>query len=220
MHARVFVETRFQCNAQSRPPFEASFVQDTLIHSLDELNERDRNVILVMADTGAREVEIFGLASEDIILDNSIPYIWIRSISGYTLKTKTSERKIPLVGTALRAFQKFLNGFSHEGNPDVFSPIANRYLRDNNLRPTPQYKIYSLRHTFKDRLRDIEAPEEMIDDLMGHKKSGPKYGRGHKLETKHKTPLEIAYKTSEREPSFSQTHQSQILRMPDVFAIQ
>ncbi|MEM9299157.1 MAG: DUF6538 domain-containing protein [Bacteroidota bacterium] len=189
----LFVETRFQYDVQSRPPFEASFVEDTLIHSLDGLNERDKNVILAMADTGAREVEIFGLTPDDIILEGDIPYIWIRSRPGYALKTKTSERKIPLVGTALMAFKEFPGGFLHEGNPDVFSAIANRYLRENNLRPTPQHTIYSLRHTFKDRLRDIEAPEEIIDGLMGHKKSGPKYGRGHKLETKLRWLNRIAY---------------------------
>ncbi len=43
---------------------------------------------------------------------------------------------------------------------------------------------------------DMEAPEEIIDDLMGHKKSGPKYGRGHRLETKHKVLLLVAYDTS------------------------
>lgn len=63
-----------------------------------------------------------------------------------------------------------------------------------NIIPSPEHKVYSLRHTFKDRLRDIEAPEEIIDDLMGHKKSGPKYGRGHKLETKQKWLKKIAYK--------------------------
>lgn len=50
------------------------------------------------------------------------------------------------------------------------------------MRPSPSNTLYSLRHTFKDRLRDIGAPEEIIDELMGHKTRGPKYGRGHLLE--------------------------------------
>ena len=59
------------------------------------------------------------------------------------------------------------------------------YFRENDLKPTPAHSLYSLRHTFKDRLRDAGAPEEVIDELMGHKKSGPKYGRGHMLENKY-----------------------------------
>ena len=48
-------------------------------------------------------------------------------------------------------------------------------MREHNLKPTPNHSLYSLRHTFKDRLRDAQAPEEIIDELMGQKKSGPKY---------------------------------------------
>lgn len=190
----LFAKTNFRNNSRSRPPFEASYVQNTILPKLDAFNERDRGVIMVMADTGARLSEIFGLIPEDIKLDEEIPYIWIRSREGYDLKTKTSERKIPLVGTALCAFNTFPEGFENTGNPDSFSGNVNKHLTKLNLRPTPQHSIYSLRHTFKDRLRDIEAPEEIIDDLMGHKKSGPKYGRGHKLETKLKWLMQIAFK--------------------------
>ena len=188
-----FVKTRFQYTPQSRPPFEASYVQDKLLIALEGLNERDRMVMYAMADTGAREAEIFGLRQEDIRLDDAIPFIWIRPYEGYSLKTATSERQIPLVGTALHAFKQNPKGFEHLGNPDVFSNIVNNYLTDNNLRPSPRHSAYSLRHTFKDRLRDSEAPEEIIDGLMGHKKSGPKYGRGHTLGTKYKWMSKIAY---------------------------
>ena len=62
---------------------------------------------------------------------------------------------------------------------------------------TIEHSAYSLRQTFKDRLRDygeMGAPEEIIDELMEHKKSGVNYGRGHKLKTKNKILLEVAYK--------------------------
>ncbi|WP_421896342.1 DUF6538 domain-containing protein [Marinoscillum sp.] len=191
----LFAKTNFRNNSRSRPPFEASFVQNTLLPKLESFNARDRAVIMAMADTGGRLSEIFGLLPEDIKLDEETPYIWIRPREGYDLKTRTSERKIPLVGTALLAFKQFPNGFKHNGNPDSFSGNVNKHLTKLKLRPTPHHSIYSLRHTFKDRLRDMEAPEEIIDDLMGHKKSGPKYGRGHKLETKLKWLQKIAYST-------------------------
>lgn len=67
----------------------------------------------------------------------------------------------------------------------------------NNLSPSEGQSLYSLRHTFKDRLRDIQAPEEVIDNLMGHKSRGPKYGRGHILETKLEWLNKIAFQAPE-----------------------
>ena len=61
------------------------------------------------------------------------------------------------------------------------------------MRPSPSNTLYSLRHTFKDRLRDIGAQEEIIDELMGHKTRGPKYGRGHLLEKKYEWLQRIAF---------------------------
>lgn len=75
--------------------------------------------------------------------------------------------------------------------------IVNKFLTETKLRPSSQHTIYSLRHTFKDRLRDygeMGAPEEIIDELMGHKKPGVPYGRVHKLSTKSKILEQIAYK--------------------------
>lgn len=189
----LFIKVNFRNNNASRPPFEVSYVENVLLPNLTCLPERDRAVLMVIADTGARISEVFGLLPNDIKLNEEIPFIWIRPHEGYNLKTKSSERKIPLVGTSLLAFQTFRNGFEHTGNPDSFSNTVNKMLTSHNLRPTPRHSIYSLRHTFKDRLRDIEAPEEIIDDLMGHTKSGPKYGRGHKLEAKLKWLQKIAF---------------------------
>ncbi len=190
---QLFKDTKFKRSTNSRLPYEADYVQNTLLKGLDKLNHKDRMVLYAMADTGARNSEIFGLLPQDIFLEEAIPYIWIRPHEGHALKTSTSERKIPLVGTALYAFQQYPKGFKTKGNPDTFSAGVNKYLKNHKLKPTPKHSIYSLRHTFKDRLRDAEAPEELIDGLMGHKKSGPKYGRGHKLETLHKWLQQIAF---------------------------
>ncbi len=192
----LFAKMRLKEVEQSRPPFEASYVQRVFLssNSLDGLNHEARLLIFAMADTGARESELIGLHGEDIILENDIPYIWIRPRKNRALKTPTSERKIPLVGSSLFAFKELPDGFNHYRNADTASTTINKYLRENDLKPTPGHSLYSLRHTFKDRLRDAEAPEEIIDELMGHKKSGPKYGRGHILERKYEWMKKIAFK--------------------------
>ena len=54
--------------------------------------------------------------------------------------------------------------------------------------------MYSLRHSFKDRLVAVEAPDSLIDSLMGHKTYKPKYGEGPSLELKLKYLQQIAFK--------------------------
>ncbi|WP_282036188.1 tyrosine-type recombinase/integrase [Saccharicrinis aurantiacus] len=189
----LFNDTRFKLTKRSRPPFEAEYVQDKIIPSLDKLNDDAKYLVYAMADTGAREGELVGLETEDIFLDEPIPYIYIRPKEKRELKTPHSERKIPLVGTALHAFQKMPNGFTRYKHADSISNIVNKHIRDNNLKPTSFHTLYSLRHTFKDRLRDIGAPEEVIDQMMGHSSNKPKYGRGHKLETAQMWLQKIAF---------------------------
>ena len=58
---------------------------------------------------------------------------------------------------------------------------------------TGKHSIYSLRHSFKDRLKDVECPEEMIDELMGHRTDKPKYGDGYGLRLKLKNIQAIAF---------------------------
>ena len=74
------------------------------------------------------------------------------------------------------------------------SATVNKYLQENGLRPTEDHSLYSLRHSFKDRLIAAEAPDSMIDSLMGHKSYKPKYGRGPSLELKLKYLQRIAFR--------------------------
>jgi integrase len=45
--------------------------------------------------------------------------------------------------------------------------------------------IHGLRHSFRDRLRSVHAPSDLIDQLGGwsHKSVGQNYGDGYDLET-------------------------------------
>jgi len=191
----LFAKIRLKEIERSRPPFDVLYVQNTLLcpDRLNGLNLEARLLIYAMADTGARESELIGLCEDDIFLDDPIAHIWIRARKNRALKTVTSERKIPLVGASLYAFEQLPSGFTHYRNADTASSTINKYLRENDLKPTPDHSLYSLRHTFKDRLRDAQAPEEIIDELMGHKKSGPKYGRGHIMERKLEWMRKIAF---------------------------
>ncbi len=134
-------------------------------------------------ETGARPIELVNLSADDIFLDEQIPYIHIRPHKGYSLKTRESERKLPLVGYALKTFKEYPNGFvKYKGKSDLLSANINDYLGSNNLRPTPKHSLYSFRHSFQDRLNALELPDRFQCLLMGHKFKRPAYGEGATLE--------------------------------------
>lgn len=192
----LFAETTFRSRANSRVPFEAEFVQHTILKAgmLDGLNVEAQALIYIMADTGARVSEVIGLLPEDIILDAEIPHIFIRPNKKRTLKNAQSERQMPLVGAALHGIRMVRGGFPRYAAADSASNLVNQYFENHGIKLSPMHTLYSLRHTFKDRLRDIAAPEEVIDNLMGHAHDKPKYGRGHSLETKALWLNKIAFK--------------------------
>jgi integrase len=54
--------------------------------------------------------------------------------------------------------------------------------------------VHGLRHSFRDRLRNVEAPTDMIDQLGGWslKSIGQTYGNGYNLELMYKYILKIS----------------------------
>ena len=181
---------------RSRMPFETEFIQNKLLATgaLDALNEDARYVLYVVAETGMRPSEVVNLQEDAIRLDAKIPFVKVQP-DGRRLKTEDSEREIPLVGVALAAMKLRPQGFPrYRDKSSSLSATVNKFLRVNGLRPTKDHSVYSLRHSFKDRLVAAEAPDSLIDSLMGHKTYKPKYGKGPSLELKLKYLQPIAFK--------------------------
>jgi integrase len=184
----------------ARVPFENDFIQKRLLAegALDGLNAEARHVLYVVAETGMRPSEVINLQGATIHIDAKIPYVSVEA-DGRRLKTDDSERQIPLVGVALKAMREHPKGFPHyRDKGSILSATLNKFLRENRLRPTKDHTVYSLRHSFKDRLIAVEAPDSMIDSLMGHKTYKPKYGKGPSLELKLKFLEQIAFTSPER----------------------
>lgn len=181
-----------------RLSFEPDFVQNTLLaaNKLLGLDEELRFFIATMADTGARISELVGLDAKngDINLEADVPYIHIRENKIRKLKNPHSNRVIPLVGASLYALQNVPQGFqSYLGRPDYLSTVLNKWFRENDILPSADHTLYSLRHCFQDRLIAIEAPERVQAELMGHKFHRPKYGAGASLEQKRDWLSKIAF---------------------------
>ena len=158
---------------------------------LMSMNPECRAIVEICAELGTRPIEIINREPGDIVLDDPIPHVKIRRNKYGKLKTKVSERDLPLVGAALRAFKKFPNGFPrYAGNSAGCITAINKYFRENNILPE-RATFYSLRHGFKDRLRAVDASDDLMKSLMGHSRGHIDYGEGTELEHRLRWLLKI-----------------------------
>ncbi|MBE58216.1 MAG: integrase [Gammaproteobacteria bacterium] len=129
----------------------------------------------LISDTGMRLAEAVGLAKDDLRLDDHVPHVVIRKHPWRPLKTSGSERVIPLVGASLWAsqrlsdtvsgqflFPQYVNGISTNANSA--SAALNKWMK--TFLPK-ECVVHGMRHAFRDRLRAVDAPMDMIDQLGG-----------------------------------------------------
>ncbi len=155
-------------------------------------NDEPRWLVALISDTGLRLSEAAGLARDDIVLDADIPHVIIRPHAWRLLKTKGSERTLPLVGASLWATKRALEASQH--SPYLFP----RYCNDKGCKANSasaalnkwlkqtigdSYVLHSFRHSMRDRLRAVNCPSEMIDQIGGWSKRsvGEGYGDGYSV---------------------------------------
>lgn len=170
---------------KSRPPFETAWIREKFLQPgpIDALNPQARAIFLALIETGCRPSEIANLRASTIHLDADVPHISIEPERGLEIKTRSSIRKIPLVGVSLAALQAYPEGFPrYFDKPDVLSQTLMKWLKAHDLLPTPKHKVYSLRHSFKKRAQEGGLSDMLIDTIMGHASQKPVYGDGGSLE--------------------------------------
>jgi len=166
-----------------------------------QINDPNRWLIALISDTGMRLAEATGLLISDFYLDDKIPFVKITPHKSRRLKTKSSERQIPLVGASLwaakqivlhneskYAFPNYTNDQSCKTNSA--SAALNKWLK---YRTTDGCVIHSFRHSMRDRLREVNCPTEIIDQVGGwsDNKVGSSYGNGYSLKRINKVLNEI-----------------------------
>ncbi|MBT3071584.1 tyrosine-type recombinase/integrase [Rhodomicrobium sp. Az07] len=179
---------------RTRPPFSTEWIRMRLIApgALDGLNTEARCIVLGMVNTGYRPSEAAGLLPDHIRLEGPIPFISIEPV-GRQLKNETSKRIIPLAGVSLEAFRECKQGFPRYRNSSAtLSATVNSYFRENGLLETEDHSLYSLRHSFEDRLIATHADERIRRDLFGHAYNRERYGKGGSLERLRETILAAA----------------------------
>jgi integrase len=126
----------------------------------------------LLGETGCRLSEIVGLRVEDIDMENEL--IHIRANAARRLKTRGSERTLPLIGYARLAMLQALSQANEEWlypsymktgkcNANSASASINKWLK----RDFDGLTAHCLRHTMRDRLRAVECPMDMIDQIGG-----------------------------------------------------
>lgn len=155
-------------------------------------NKPLRWAVPILGETGCRIAEIIGLRRSDVSPDATT--INITAHSARRLKTSGSERDLPLVGYAQAAMQKLLNAHDHEflfptylRDSQILATHAGNALNKWLKQATDGKTAHCLRHTFRDRLRAVECPIELLDALGGWsvvQGAGSGYGAGFTLEQK------------------------------------
>ena len=184
-------------DAETRPPFTTSELE-AIAKACRALDDDIRHIVGLQADTGARLGEIVGLRIEDVVLGCETPYVHIRPLErlGRTLKTAQSERKVPLVGLALWGADRAFAAARERGEIDGW--LFPRYASDDQIAATHASNTinkwlrrllgvnktsHSFRHTMRDRLRHVDAPRDIQDEIggWGARSVGQGYGEGYRL---------------------------------------
>ncbi len=155
-------------------PFAVDWIQDRILAegALEGMNAEARRVVYAMVETGLRPSEIVNILPENILLEHEVPHVRITITEKRDVKTVNAERRIPLVGVSLSAFQAQPHGFPRyfDKNPQL-SAVANKRLRKNGLLPSAKHTLYSLRHAFEDRLIAAGLDYRVRKNVMGHQVS-------------------------------------------------
>ena len=135
--------------------------------------------------------EAVGLRQQDLKLDHEVPHVALVPYATRRLKTDSSERIIPLVGASLWAANRINESANAEYcfprycsgsvcNSNSASAAINKWIKTI---AGPDAVIHGLRHSFSDRLRAVEAPVDLIDQLGGWslQSVGQGYGDGYPL---------------------------------------
>ena len=164
-------------------------------------DDDQRWLLALILDTGMRLSEAAGLLWDDIVLSGDVPHVHVRPNAIRRLKTASSERVVPLTGNSLWAAMRLK---AHRTSEVVFPRYASTSHLNANSASASLNKwlqksineaivVHSLRHAFRDRLRVVECPSDLIDHLGGwsRKSIGDKYGRGYNLASLFKWLLAI-----------------------------
>ena len=172
-----FRNLRFSSNKLTQIlPFTDDWVRDRILAPgvFERLNREAALVCSALIETGCRPSEIANILPENIKIDAEVPHIRIRSTRARQLKSKASERDIPLVGVSLEAMKQAPDGFPRfRDRGYLLSSSLTKAFKVRGLIPSSQHRIYSFRHSFEKRMLEAGIDYGLRCTLMGHRNPRP-----------------------------------------------
>ena len=134
----------------------------------------------------------------DTVAGMETPFLEIYRNNVRDLKTKNSRRLIPLVGSSLSAMQQAIERASSDFIFPRYVDVASGSIKNDNASAACKKRLITLlgedtptshgfRHTLQTRLRNVECPKELRDELSGWAKDiSDRYGSPSDLRLKAK----------------------------------
>jgi integrase len=164
-------------------------------------DDEPRWLVAFISDTGMRLSEAAGLSRDDIHLGEEVPFVDIKPHPWRRLKTTSSHRKVPLVGLSLWAAKQ---AYAASISPFLFPKYCDDKECHSNSASAAlikwlkqvagsDYVIHSFRHSMRDRLRAVNCPSDMIDQIGGWSsgKVGEGCGEGYSIIKKKEALLSV-----------------------------
>ncbi len=162
---------------EQRDPLPSAVILSMRVHMEQKVKIPELRLIWTLLEgTGCRVSEVVGLRVEDVVLEGAYPHLRIVSHDGRRLKTKVSNRLVPLVGATLKAAQdavvladgaaNLFERYAADGKSTAVSKALMNYLRIYTK--YPKHVVYSLRHNMKDYLQTAGVPERDEHRILGH----------------------------------------------------
>jgi integrase len=75
-------------------------------------------------------------------------------------------------------------------NSNSASNALNKWMKEHI---PPQYVLHGFRHAMRDRLREVDCPADVMDEIGGWSKQsvGQSYGKGSSLERLHRFMMQV-----------------------------
>ena len=178
-------------DSKQRQPIANEYIK-SIQSECKKIDDEKRWLIAVISDTGMRLSEAAGLSKDDLKVNESLPYVDIRPHPWRSLKTKSSIRKVPLEGASLWSARRILEHYNdstfafplytneNKCNANSASAALNKWLSN---RLGEGNVIHGFRHSMRDRLRAVECPSDLIDQIGGWSRGsiGEGYGSGYSI---------------------------------------
>jgi integrase len=156
--------------------------------------DKDENFwfLRLMTYTGARPEELAQLSRRDVVTIGGHLCLSLHDEGDNHIKNPSSVRKIPVHPELLGlGFENFVRSAFHrpylfstleaDGRGRRYGRIQDRLTRliNRSVSDDPRLVPYSLRHTFRNTMENTNAPEWVIEGIMGHSNPEHKTGRGY-----------------------------------------